>query len=238
VRKVTARFVEVIAITSSSGDCAENSVVNLNRGTCHVEESHPHRCTVLRVGCRNSGRSHHRRAACFSKRTLHWVQLLLHQPNSGVLSPRPSAALVNLTRKAARDTTAEQHVLLAGERCAAGFQFDLCRFGSTAVVSGISASGPLHLSHRTIDGAYRHVGSVPRAAVSRCSKNNAYSITSSARKRIAVGRSIPIALAVFRFTTISNLVGCSIGKSAGLAPRAIRSTNSATRPKSAVMLGP
>ena len=34
------------------------------------------------------------------------------------------------------------------------------------------------------------------------------------------------------------LVGCSIGKSAGWAPRAIRSTNSATRPKSAVMLGP
>src|SRR5207248_7620644 len=67
---------------------------------------------------------------------------------------------------------------------------------------------------------------------------SAHSITSSARSRIAVGSSMPIALAVFRFTTISNLVGCSIGKSAGLAPRAIRSTNSATRPNSAVMLGP
>jgi hypothetical protein len=43
------------------------------------------------------------------------------------------------------------------------------------------------------------------------------------------------ALAVFRFTTISNFVGSSIGKSAGWAPRAIRSTNSATRPKSAVI---
>ena len=65
-----------------------------------------------------------------------------------------------------------------------------------------------------------------------------HSITSSARSRIAVGSSMPIVLAVFRFTTISNFVGCSIGKSAGWAPRAIRSTNSATRPKSAVMLGP
>jgi|SRR5262245_12710005 len=65
-----------------------------------------------------------------------------------------------------------------------------------------------------------------------------YSITSSARSRIAVDGSMPIALAVFRFTTSSNFVGCSMGKSAGLAPRAIRSTNSATRPNSAVMLGP
>jgi hypothetical protein len=66
----------------------------------------------------------------------------------------------------------------------------------------------------------------------------AHSITSSARSRIAVDSPVPIALAVFRFTTSSNFVGCSMGKSAGLAPRAIRSTNSATRPNSAVMLGP
>ena len=65
-----------------------------------------------------------------------------------------------------------------------------------------------------------------------------HSITSSARRRIEVGISMPIALAVFRFTTISNFVGCSIGKSEGMAPCAIRSTNSATRAKSAVMLGP
>src|SRR5262249_53322904 len=67
--------------------------------TCHVEESHPHLCTVLRVGCWNSGRSRHPRTTCFSKRTL---QLLIYQPNSGALSPRPSTALVSITRKAAR----------------------------------------------------------------------------------------------------------------------------------------
>src|SRR5262245_20540742 len=38
------------------------------------------------------------------------------------------------------------------------------------------------------------------------------------------GTSRPSALAVFRLMTSSNLVGCSTGKSAGLAPRAIRST--------------
>src|SRR5262249_41964869 len=77
-----------------------------------------------------------------------------------------------------------------------------------------------------------------RAAESQDELAAPHSITSSARSRIAVDGSMPVALAVFRFTTSSNFVGCSMGKSAGLAPRAIRSTNSATRPNSAVMLGP
>src|SRR5262245_31171332 len=45
-----------------------------------------------------------------------------------------------------------------------------------------------------------------------------HSITSSARSRIAVGSSMPIALAVLRLTTSSNFVGSSTGSSAGLAP--------------------
>src|SRR5262249_33876413 len=40
-------------------------------------------------------------------------------------------------------------------------------------------------------------------------------ITSSARSRIDSGIVMPSALAVFRLTTSSNLVGCSIGKSLG-----------------------
>src|SRR5262249_25688703 len=51
-----------------------------------------------------------------------------------------------------------------------------------------------------------------------------HSITSSARSNIDVGIVTPIALAVWRFTTSSNAVGCSTGKSAGLAPRRILST--------------
>src|SRR5262245_3360979 len=65
-----------------------------------------------------------------------------------------------------------------------------------------------------------------------------HSITSSARSRIEVEISIPIALAVLRLTTSSNLVGCSIGRSVGFAPFAIRSTYSAARWYIPAMLGP
>src|SRR5262245_49884259 len=45
-----------------------------------------------------------------------------------------------------------------------------------------------------------------------------YSTTSSARTRIDGERLRPSDLAVFVFTTSSNFVGCSMGKSAGFAP--------------------
>jgi hypothetical protein len=51
-----------------------------------------------------------------------------------------------------------------------------------------------------------------------------YSITSSAAKRMPFGMMTPSALAVLRLTTSSNLVGCSIGSSAGFAPFRIRAT--------------
>ena len=74
---------------------------------------------------------------------------------------------------------------------------------------------------------------VPKAAVSRCSKlvcaKQHYSITSSARTRNDSGIVSPSAFAVLRLITSSNLVGCSTGKSAGLAPLAMRSTYSAAR---------
>ena len=50
------------------------------------------------------------------------------------------------------------------------------------------------------------------------SKQQPYSITSSARSRIEVGIVTPIAFAVLRFTTSSKFVGSSTGKSAGLLP--------------------
>src|SRR5262249_16223215 len=56
-----------------------------------------------------------------------------------------------------------------------------------------------------------------------------HSITSSARAMNASEIGSPIALAVLRLTTNSNLVGCSTGKSAVLAPFAILSTYSAAR---------
>ena len=54
-------------------------------------------------------------------------------------------------------------------------------------------------------------------------------ITSSARSRIACGIVILRAFAVFRFSTSSNVVDCSTGSSAGLAPFRIRSTKYAAR---------
>src|SRR5215813_5378225 len=62
-----------------------------------------------------------------------------------------------------------------------------------------------------------------------------YSITSSARRRIDVGNSRPIAFAVFKLTTSSNRVGCSTGSSAGVAPLRILATYSANRRKSDLM---
>ena len=52
----------------------------------------------------------------------------------------------------------------------------------------------------------------------RRSDLTAYSITSSARARNDAGIFCPIALAVVRLTTSSNLVGCSTGISPGLTP--------------------
>src|SRR5258706_11409009 len=51
-----------------------------------------------------------------------------------------------------------------------------------------------------------------------------YSITSSARRSNEVGTERPSALAVLRLITSSNLVGCSTGRSEGLAPLRILST--------------
>src|SRR5262245_7386438 len=56
-----------------------------------------------------------------------------------------------------------------------------------------------------------------------------YSITSSARASRDGGTSMPSTFAVVTLMTRSNLVGCSIGRSAALAPRRILSTKLAAR---------
>src|SRR5262249_51700711 len=68
-----------------------------------------------------------------------------------------------------------------------------------------------------------------RAADQRDELAAPHSITSSARRRRAVGTSKPMALAVLRLRIVSNFVGCSTGRSAALAPFAILSTYSAAR---------
>src|SRR5215472_7070613 len=65
---------------------------------------------------------------------------------------------------------------------------------------------------------------VPKAAVSTCSRRVAYSITSSAKTSSVGGIVRPSAFAVFALITNSNLIGCSTGRSDGLAPLMILST--------------
>ena len=55
------------------------------------------------------------------------------------------------------------------------------------------------------------------------SKQQRYSITSSARTISDGGTSSPSAFAVLRLTIVSYLVGACTGRSAGLAPRRMRS---------------
>src|ERR1700692_4525520 len=64
-------------------------------------------------------------------------------------------------------------------------------------------------------------------------QNPPYSITSSARASMVAGMVTPIALAVLRLITSSNLTACSTGMSAGFSPRKILCTNVAARLDSA-----
>src|SRR5262245_13442057 len=61
---------------------------------------------------------------------------------------------------------------------------------------------------------------------------------SSARTRMDCGIVRPRALAVLRLMTSSNFVGCSTGRSAGLAPLRILATNVAAWPIFSARLGP
>jgi hypothetical protein len=70
---------------------------------------------------------------------------------------------------------------------------------------------------------------LPQAAVSNRSKQQCYSITSSAVASSVVGMERPSALAAFRLITNSNLVGRSIGRSAALVPPKILETYAAAR---------
>src|SRR5215470_6697694 len=68
-----------------------------------------------------------------------------------------------------------------------------------------------------------------RAAEQRDELATSHSITSSARNKIDVGTDTSIALAVFKLSTNSKLVGCSTGRSDGFAPLRILATNDAAR---------
>src|SRR5829696_4250138 len=85
-----------------------------------------------------------------------------------------------------------------------------------------------------VDGFERARGLVAEMAIT----SRTYSITSSARARSVGGMVRLSPRAVLRLMRNSNLVGCSIGTSAGLAPLRILSACVATRWKAALRSGP
>src|SRR6185312_16710734 len=68
--------------------------------------------------------------------------------------------------------------------------------------------------------------------------NGCHLITRSALARIFGGIVRPICLDVLRLITSSNFIGCSMGRSAGLAPFKILSTYTAARRQSSRSLDP
>src|ERR1043165_7190835 len=75
------------------------------------------------------------------------------------------------------------------------------------------------------DSVNCHADPIPTSAVDAAHlMPTPHRITRSARARTSGGIWRPICLAVFKLMTSSNFVGCSTGKSAGLAPLGILST--------------
>src|SRR5260221_13062118 len=70
-----------------------------------------------------------------------------------------------------------------------------------------------------------------RATEQRDELAASHSRTSSARSRIDVGTDTPIALAVFKLSANSKLVGCSTGRSDGFAPLRSLATDDPARRK-------
>src|SRR5262249_34766062 len=111
---------------------------------------------------------------------------------------------------------------------------------------GLSLRISLGVSHEDADaphplGLRRPRGERPcgRRAAEQCDEVAPFpSITAFARASRLSGIVVPSALAVLRLMTRSNSIGCSIGISAGFAPRSILSTRSAARRHMLSQFGP
>ena len=136
-----------------------------------------------------------------------------------------------------------------GRECRTSFRVRLAKFGGEfgcrpPVSTG--ATGEPGAAAMCVSGQTRPVRPILLTNVTRWgmnglmhrSKQQLYSITSSARASIDGSKARPRALAVLKFTTKSNLAGCSTGRLAGFAPRKILSTYSAARRYKSVKFGP
>jgi hypothetical protein len=95
-------------------------------------------------------------------------------------------------------------------------------FSTASVKSGKARLEHLMSVWPSIADAWADTAGRQRSAIRR--RRPGYSITSSAVNNNFGGISRPSAFATFRLMTISNLVGCMIGKSEGFSPFKIRPT--------------
>jgi hypothetical protein len=110
-----------------------------------------------------------------------------------------------------------EHLCTAAEiSCLCRFRVKLCRLE-------ISAARLLYPSNRTLVGAAGTSENLHRTGLMHRSKKRHYSITSSAATSRPGGTGSPSIFAVLRLSTVSYLVGACTGRSAGLAPRSMRS---------------
>src|SRR5262249_17354785 len=104
---------------------------------------------------------------------------------------------------------------------------------------GVRISGPPPFSAQLADSwSSARVACTGRLLGQPARASTGYSITWSARPSTDCGIVRPSALAVLRLITNSNLVGCSTGRSAGLAPLRILSTYVAACRQFSTTLGP
>ena len=103
----------------------------------------------------------------------------------------------------------------------------------TRTACGIFMPGALAVLMLTASWASKRRGERACAECNEKCATRSHSITLSARTRMDCGILMPSAFAVFMLITSSNLVGCSIGSSPGLAPLRILSANAAERCASA-----
>jgi len=118
----------------------------------------------------------------------------------------------------------ERHEYDRGTTCPLPRRSDVRKFAANGSVGPIIKLPCQPPSNRTSASppkadtisSLRYVRLGPTTAVSKCSRNDGYSITLSARATRPAGTSSPIALAACRLITSSNLAGCSTGISAGI----------------------
>jgi putative tryptophan/tyrosine transport system substrate-binding protein len=129
--------------------------------------------------------------------------------------------------------TIEQQVIILDVRSDRDIETAFATFVQRGVGALLGGAGPFLLSHREriVALAARHAmpcrsltpnrkWSAQRSSEDDCLIN--YSITSSAATRRFCGTVRPRVLAVLRLMTSSNLVDCTIGRSAGFSPLRIR----------------